>query len=276
MTTTTVNAARVMQHLEFCHQVLWPDLDLQMASVSEQWAQYAIAGPSSREVLAGLIDDGFDLSDEAFPYMAAGQLTVLGGMRARLFRVSFSGERAYELAVPARVGERVVRALIEHGAPHGITPYGSEALGVMRIEKGHAGGPEINGQTTAADLGLGRMMSSKKDCIGRVMAGRPALVDPDRPALAGFRPVDPSQRLRGGAHFLALGAKPVAANDQGHLTSAAFSPVLGCWIGLGLIARGRARHGERVRAYDPIRGGDVEVEICPPTFVDPEGSRLRG
>jgi sarcosine oxidase subunit alpha len=276
MTTTTVNAAKVMQHLEFCHQVLWPDLDLQMASVSEQWAQYAIAGPSARAVLAGLVDQGFDLSNEAFPYMSAGELTVLGGMRARLFRVSFSGELAYELAAPARAAEAVVNALIEQGAPFGITPYGSEALGVMRVEKGHAAGPELNGQTTAADLGLGRMMSKKKDCIGRVMAGRSALVDPARPALAGFKPVDPSQRIRAGAHFLPLGAEPVAAHDQGHMTSTVFSPTLNQWIGLGLIERGPTRHGERVRAYDPVRRGDVEVEICDPIFVDPEGSRLRG
>jgi sarcosine oxidase subunit alpha len=264
-----------MQHLEFCHQVLWPDLDLQMASVSEQWAQYAIAGPAARAVLVRLVDTGFDLSNEAFPYMAASRVTVLGGIRARLFRVSFSGELAYELAVPARAGEKVVHALMEYGAPFGITPYGSEALGVMRVEKGHAGGPELNGQTTAADLGLGRMMSKKKDYIGRVMAGRPALMDPNRPALVGFRPVDPSQRIRAGAHFLALGAKPVAVNDEGHMTSTVFSPTLNHWIGLGLIKRGAARHGERLRAYDAVRGGDVEVEICNPAFVDPEGSRLR-
>ena len=276
MTTTTVNAARVMQHLEFCHQVLWPELDVQMTSVSEQWAQYAIAGPASREVLATLVDNGFDLSDAAFPYMAAGSLTVLGGLRARLFRVSFSGERAYELAVPARNGEAVVRALCEGGAPFGITPYGSEALGVMRIEKGHPAGNELNGQTTAADLGLGRMMAKRKDCIGRVMAGRPALIDPDRPGLAGFRPVDRSARLRAGAHFLPLGARATSERDEGHMTSVAFSPTVGCWIGLGLIARGPSRHGERVRAYDPVRGGDIEVEICDPVFVDPEGSRLRG
>jgi len=276
MTTTTVNAARVMQHLEFCHQVLRPELDLQMTSVSEQWAQYAIAGPASREVLATLVDNGFDLSDAAFPYMAAGSLTVLGGLRARLFRVSFSGERAYELAVPARNGEAVVRALCEGGAPFGITPYGSEALGVMRIEKGHPAGNELNGQTTAADLGLGRMMAKRKDCIGRVMAGRPALIDPDRPALAGFRPVDRSARLRAGAHFLPLGARATSERDEGHMTSVAFSPTVGCWIGLGLIARGPSRHGERVRAYDPVRGGDVEVEVCDPVFVDPERVRLNG
>ncbi|MEI9963329.1 MAG: glycine cleavage T C-terminal barrel domain-containing protein [Caulobacteraceae bacterium] len=119
-------------------------------------------------------------------------------------------------------------------------------------------------------------MSSKKDCIGRVMAGRPGLVDPERPTLVGFKPVDRSQRLRAGAHFLPLGAKATADNDEGHMTSVAFSPALGAWIGLGLLKRGPSRHGERVRAYDPVRQGDVEVEVCPPVFVDPEGVRLRG
>ena len=276
MTTTTLNAARVMQHLEYCHQVLWPELDVQMASVTEQWAQYAVAGPRSREVVAALADQGFDLSNEAFPYMAAGALTVCGGLPARLFRVSFSGELAYELAVPAGRGEALVRAVMEAGRPFGVAPYGSEALAMLRIEKGHAAGAELNGQTTAADLGLGRMMSSRKDCIGRVMAGRPGLVAPDRPVLAGFKPIDRSQRLRAGAHFLALGARASAANDEGHMTSTAFSPALGHWIGLGLLKRGASRHGERVRAYDPVRNGDVEVEVCAPVFVDPEGVRLRG
>jgi sarcosine oxidase subunit alpha len=134
----------------------------------------------------------------------------------------------------------------------------------------------LNGQTTAADLGLGRMMSRKKDFIGRLMAQRPALTDPDRPQLAGFRPVDLGQRLRAGAHFLGIGAAESGENDEGYMTSAAFSPTLGHWIGLGLIRRGRERRGEIVRAYDPVRGGDIEVEICPPVFVDPEGRRVHG
>ena len=275
MTTTTLNAARVMQHLEFCHQVLWPELDVQMVSVTEQWAQYAIAGPRSRDVVAAVADQ-FELSNDAFPYMAAAPLTVCGGTPARLFRVSFSGELAYELAVPARQGEALVRAIAAAGQPFGIAPYGSEALAILRIEKGHAAGAELNGQTTAADLGFGRMMSGKKDYIGRVMAGRPGLVDPERPALVGFKPVDRSQRLRAGAHFLALGASATPDNDEGHMTSVAFSPALGGWIGLGLLRRGPSRHGEHVRAYDPVRRGDVEVEVCPPVFVDPEGVRLRG
>ena len=150
VTTTTANAPRVLQHLEFCHQCLWPDLDVQFVSV-------------------------------ALPYLAAGELTVCGGVAARLFRLSFSGELAYELAVPARFGDALVRRLLREGEAFGVAPYGTEAMGVMRIEKGHVAGSELNGQTTARDLGLARMMSTKKDFIGRFMAGRPALLDPDRP-----------------------------------------------------------------------------------------------
>jgi sarcosine oxidase subunit alpha len=146
----------------------------------------------------------------------------------------------------------------------------------MRIEKGHVAGNEINGQLTARDLGLGRMMSAKKDYIGRLMADRPALLAPDRPALVGFRPVDRKARLRGGAHFLSPGAAATAENDEGYMTSVAFSPMLDHWIGLGVLTRGPQRIGERVRAYDPVRNGDVEVEVCSPVFFDPEGARLNG
>ena len=276
MTTTTANAGKVMQHLEFCHQVLWPELEVAMVSVSEQWAQVAVAGPKSRDTLRGVVDPGHDLSDNAVPYLAARAVTVGGGIPARLFRISFSGELAYELASPADFGDAMMRALMQAGAPFGITPYGTEALGVLRIEKGHVAGNELNGQTTARDLGLGRMMSSKKDFIGRMMAGRAALVEPDRPALVGFKPTDRSQRLRAGAHFLGIGKEPAMENDEGYMTSVAYSPHLNHWIGLGLIKNGPSRIGERVRAYDPVRNGDVEVEICPPVFLDPEGARLHG
>jgi sarcosine oxidase subunit alpha len=193
-----------------------------------------------------------------------------------LFRLSFSGERAYELGVPARYGDAAIRAIMAAGAAFGITPYGTEALGVMRIEKGHVAGNEINGQLTARDLGLSRMMSTKKDYIGRVMAQRPALLAADRPALIGFQPVDRAARLRAGAHFIAVGAAAAADNDEGYMTSVAFSPMLGHWIGLGVLARGPQRIGQRVRAVDPVRNGDVEVEICNPVFFDAEGVRLHG
>jgi sarcosine oxidase subunit alpha len=275
VSTTTVNAAKVMQHLEFCHQVLWPELDVQMASATEQWAQFSIAGPHARDTLRGLVDPEFDISNEALPYMGACSLTIRGGLPARLFRISFSGELAYEIAVPARYGDGLIRAIMTAGAKFGIAPYGTEALSVMRVEKGHPAGNELNGTTTAADLGMGRMMSRKKDYIGRIMAEREGLTDPERPVLTGFKPVDRAQRLRAGAHFLGLGAKPVAANDEGYLTSVAFSPSLGHWIGLGYLRNGRARHGERVRAHDPVRGFEFEVGVCDPVFIDPKGERLR-
>jgi sarcosine oxidase subunit alpha len=159
MTTTTANAARVMSHMEFCHQALWPDLDVQYVSVTEQWAQMAVAGPKARATLQKIVD-GIELNDTTFPYLAAKEITVLGGMTARLFRISFSGEHAYELAVPADYGNMAARALMQAGEEFGISPYGIEALSIMRIEKGHVAGGELNGTTTAADLGLGRMMSS--------------------------------------------------------------------------------------------------------------------
>jgi len=276
MTTTTANAGRVMQHLQFCHQVLWPDLDVQLASVSEQWAQFAIAGPRAREVLRKLVDASFDVSNAALPFLAAATLTILGGCAARLFRISFSGELAYELAVPASHGPQVLRAIAAAGEEFDLIPYGIEALSVLRIEKGHVAGNELNGRTTARDLGLGKMMSSRKDFIGAVMARRPALMDPARPALTGFIAVDGSERLRAGAHLFSPGAAISPANDEGYLTSVAFSPTLGRWIGLGLLKHGPQRHGERIRVWDPVRGGDFEAQIRSPVFVDPEGRRLHG
>jgi methylglutamate dehydrogenase subunit C len=274
MTTTTANAGRVFQHLQFCHQVLWPELDVQLCSVTDEWAQFSIAGPRARDTLAPLVDAPFDISNAGFPYMAAAELTVCGGIPARLYRLSFSGELAFEIGVPARYGGALAQMLMELGAPFGIVPYGTEALGVMRIEKGHVAGNEIDGRTTARDLGLQRMMSTKKDFIGRVMAGRTALLDDNRPALVGFKPVDRRERLRAGAHALPLGAAQTAANDQGVVTSAAFSPSLDHWIALGLLVRGRERVGERAHAADPVRNSLVEVEVCAPCFVDPEGARL--
>ena len=275
MTTTTANAARVSQHLEFCQQVLWPELDVQTVSATEQWAQYAVAGPNARAVIAALLDSGQDISNDAFPYMACGTFTVCGGVPARLFRLSFSGELAYEIGVPARYGDGLIRAILEAGAEQGIAPYGTEALGVMRIEKGHAAGPELNGQTTAHDLGLGRMMSKKKDFVGRVMGEREALNESARAALVGLKPLDPKVRVGAGAHLVSKGAEAVAANDQGYVTSQAYSPELKSFIALAMLFDGPARHGEVLKVCDPLRGNETLAEVCSPHFVDPDGERLR-
>jgi glycine cleavage system aminomethyltransferase T len=177
--------------------------------------------------------------------------------------------------VPADYGDAMMRALMAAGEPHGITPYGTEALGVMRIEKGHVAGNELSGQTTARDLGLGKMMSSKKDYIGRVMARREALVEAERPSLIGFKAgrAQP-ETARRSAHFIGVGKPATMENDEGYMTSVAYSPNLKHWMGLGLLRNGTSRIGERIRAVDPVRNGDIEVEICSPVFVDPEGARL--
>jgi sarcosine oxidase subunit alpha len=272
VTTTTSNAAKVMQHIDYARQVLWPELDVQAASTTEQSSTYSVAGPRSRALLQKLLPM-LELSNDRLPYMAAVELRWQD-VPARLFRLSFSGELAYEISVPASHGDRLVRALFEIGKEFDAIPYGTEALGVMRIEKGHPAGNELSGQTTAGDLGMVRMMSVKMDFIGRVMAGRPALTDPDRPSLIGIRPLG-GERLRAGGHLIPRGAQTTAANDQGYVTSVAFSPTLGHPIGLALLKRGPDRIGQRVIVHDPVRGPDVEVEICSPVFVDPEGARVR-
>ncbi len=274
VTTTTANAARVMQHIDFARQVIWPELDVQATSVTEQWATYSIAGPQSRAVLQALLPD-IDLANEAFKFMAAGEYRWRG-TKIRLFRVSFSGELAYEISIGANRGRQLLEAIMAAGAPFGIVPYGTEALGVMRIEKGHPAGNEMNGQTTAGDLGMGRMLSTKKDFVGRAMAQRPGLTDPGRMSLVGLKPLDHAATLRAGAHLLAKGAEPKAANVQGRVTSAAFSPTLGHSIALALVTGGQERIGEEMMLNDIVRGSDVPVEICDAVFVDPAGERLRG
>jgi sarcosine oxidase subunit alpha len=273
ITTTTAAAGQVMAQLEFAAQCLWPDLDVQTISVSEQWAQFAVAGPKSRDLLNGLLAE--PISDATFPYMACGPVTV-AGLPARLFRISFSGERAYEVAVPARHGAAFFELLLDRASALGGSPYGMEALNVLRIEKGFPTHAELHGRTTATDLGLGRLVAAGKDCIGKVSAARPALLDPDREQLVGLRAVDPAATLLAGAHVVLPGAAPVSAGDHGYLTSACHSPTLGRSIALAFVRNGRTRTFERVRAVCLLRGVDTLAEIVPLPFHDPEGKALRG
>jgi len=275
MTTTTANAVLVFRRMEFARQCLWPNMDVHLISTTDGWAQFAVAGPNARNLLRKVVDETHDMSNEAFPFMACGEVTVCGGMPARLFRISFSGELAYEIAVPARYGNSMMSVLMQAGAEYDAVPYGTEALGVMRIEKGHAAGNELNGQTTAHNLGMGRMVSQKKECIGNVLSQRPEMQREDAIKLVGFKPVDPSETLIAGSHFINKGAEANTANDQGWMTSVAYSPILGHSIGLGFIKSGDTRKGEIVRAVSPLHGLEMEVEIVSAHFIDPEGERLR-
>ena len=271
MTTTTGHAAQSMRDIEFAHHALWPELDVQYGSVTDEWAQMAVAGPKSRMVLSRVVNA--DLSNEAFPFLSAREVTVLGHIPGRLFRISFSGELAYELAVPAGFGEAVASAIMHAGQPQGILPYGLEALSSMRVEKGFITHNEINGRHTAGDVGLGKMASKQKDYIGRMMNEREGLNDPDRMQMVGIRPLDPAKRFRSGAHLVGLNDKPSTATDQGYLSSVAWSPTLNSWIGLGMLKRGRERHGERLIVWDGLREVYLEAEVCNPVFIDPEGEK---
>ncbi|MES2549074.1 MAG: glycine cleavage T C-terminal barrel domain-containing protein, partial [Pseudomonadota bacterium] len=273
MTTTTANAVTVFRHLEYCRQVLWPDMDVQLISTTEAWAQFSVAGPNARNLLAKIVDQ--DISDAAFPYMGAGNITV-GGLRARLFRISFSGELAYEIAVPTRYGDALLREMLAKGAEFDPIVYGTEALGGMRIEKGHVAGGELNGQSTALNMGLGKMVSKKKDSIGMVLSQREGMTAENGYRLVGVKPVDPQAKLTAGSHFLEKGAAAVAANDGGWLTSKVYSPHLGCDIALGYLKAGDTKIGQRMRIVNLLAGLDTEVEIISPHMFDPEGERLRG
>jgi len=273
MTTTTAAAGQVMAHLEFVVQTLVPHLDVHLISTTEQWAQFAIAGPKSRDLLNAVLDDGLDA--EAWPFMACGAVTV-AGVRGRLFRISFSGEQAYELAVPARYGEGLWRLLNSQAEAFEGGAYGMEALNVLRIEKGFITHSEIHGRVTAQDIGMGRMLSAKKDFIGKAAATRIGLNEPGREQLVGLKPVGAVKQLTAGAHLFDEGAEPTRVNDLGYTTSVGFSPTLGSFLGLGFLKDGQARHGDRVRMVDHLRKVDAICEVCDPVFFDPEGGRVRG
>lgn len=275
MTTTTANAGPVMSHIEHYLQVHWPELDVKVTSVTEQWAAMALAGPRSRDVLAAAVE-GLDVSGEALPFMGVRDTTIAGAF-ARVFRISFSGELAYEINVPADYGHDVWRRVMRAGAPHGIIPYGTEAMGIMRIEKGHVAGGELDGRTTADDLGLGGMASSKKEYIGRRMMGREGLVDPARPKFVGLVPVDGKSRVRAGAVLVADNTMQPPVPKLGHVSSSAYlSPTLGHPISLGLVEGGMSREGETVWAMYPLRDEAVEVRIVDPIFHDKKAERLHG
>ncbi|MHA1108676.1 MAG: glycine cleavage T C-terminal barrel domain-containing protein, partial [Alphaproteobacteria bacterium] len=271
MTTTTANAVKVMGFLEELLETRWPDLRVRVTTVSEQWAGLAVAGPRARQVLEAVVQD-IDMSNEAFPFMGVREGRI-GGAQCRIARISFSGEMAYEAYVPSDYGAALCEIVWQAAEPLGGILYGTEALGALRIEKGHVAGPELDGRTTLEDLHLDRMASSKKPFIGNVLRKRPGLMADDRPQLVGIMPKDRTQRLYAGA--LLHAPYELTGHGEGWVTSVTFSPELGHWIGLGLIRGGvEAWDGKFAIHADPVRSGNTEVEITATHFVDPDGSRM--
>ena len=266
MTTTTAAAGLVMRHLDFVHQAFCADWQVRFISVTESWAQFAVAGPKARALIRPFLEEPVDL-----PFMGVAPVRI-GGVDARLFRISFSGEEGYEIAVPTRYGEALFRDLLARAETMGGGPYGMEALNVLRIEKGFITHAEIHGRVTAFDIGMEKMVSAKKDCIGKAAATRPGMVGPAREQLVGLRALEP---ISSGAHLFVPGEEVKRETDQGYVTSVGWSPVLNAWLGLAFLKNGRARIGQRVRLVDHLRGLDVMCEVCNPVFHDPEGVKLR-
>ncbi len=270
MTTTTAAAGLVMRHLDFVHQAFCADWNLRLVSVTESWAQFAVAGPRARDLLNATLDA--PLPD--VPFMGFAMVKV-GGVAARLFRISFSGEIGFEIAVPTRYGEALFRDLLARAETMGGGPYGMEALNVLRIEKGFITHAEIHGRVTAFDIGMEKMVSGKKDCIGKAAAARPGLIGPQRDQLIGLKPIGEG-RITAGAHLFAPGEALTRVNSQGYVTSVGFSPMFNADLGLGFLRNGRARHGETLRLVDRLRDIDVLCEVCDPVFHDNQGEKLRG
>jgi sarcosine oxidase subunit alpha len=273
MTTTTANAGKVMQHLEYFLDVVWPDLRVHVTSVTDQWAGAAIGGPKAREILAACVT-GTAVDNAAMPFMGIVKGEIAGAP-VTICRLSFSGEMAFEVYCGAGHGTHVWEELIEAGKPYGLVPYGLEALGTLRIEKGHVTGAEIDGRTTAHDLHLDWMLSKKKPFIGSAMLGREGLVSDERLSLVGLIARD-NRPLNGGAHVVDYPDEERPRHSLGHLTAACYSPALGRHIALALIRGGKARHGTRAYISDPLRKRFGEVEIVSHHFFDPEGTRLHG
>jgi len=273
MTTTTAAAGPVMRHLEFVTQGLHPEWDVQITSVTEQWAQFAVAGPTARALLGDVLDAPID--EESFPFMACGPVSV-GGIAGRLFRISFSGEHAYELAVPSRFGESLFETLVTRAEALGGGAYGMEALNVLRIEKGFITHSEITGRVTAFDICMERMVSAKKDCIGKTMAARAGLMEPERERLVGLKPVGAVKVLTAGAHLFEKDAPAHRVHDQGYITSVGWSPTLAHFVGLGFVRGGMARVGDTLRMVDHLRDTETLVEVVNPVQFDAEGARVRG
>jgi len=268
VTTTTGGAARVLAHMEDYRQTEWPDLRVWLTSTTEQWAVIAVQGPRARDVLTPLVRD-IDLA--MLPFMAVRDGRLLDAP-LRLFRVSFTGELGYEVNVPANRARAIFDVIMDRAQEFGGALYGTEAMHVLRAEKGFViVGQETDGTVSLDDLGFGVMGRSKRDFVGKRSLSLPDMRAPGRLQLVGLLP---ERILEEGAQITSVANPPPGTRALGHVTSAYHSPALGRPIALALLADGRARHGETL--FVPMPGGAIPVRVVPPVFVDPEAGRVHG
>jgi sarcosine oxidase subunit alpha len=275
VTTTTGNAAKILDWMEEWLQTEWPELRVHLASVTEQWATIPLVGPRSRDVLGAVAPD-LDVSNDGFPFMTWRDATV-AGIPARVCRISFSGELAYEVNVPAWDGLAAWEALFEAGQPWGITPYGTETMHVLRAEKGYPIiGQDTDGTVTPQDLGMAWVVSKKKDdFVGKRSFARPENMRPDRKQLVGLLPVDPTVLLPEGGQLVEVESLPQPPVPMlGHITSSYRSVALGRTFALALVRSGRERIGQTL--YVPLGDALVPVTVSDSVLFDKEGSRRDG
>ena len=272
VTTTTGGAPRVLAHMEDYLQTEFPELKVFLTSTTEQWAVIAIQGPKARDILAPLVE-GIDLSPDAMPHMSLREGTFCG-VPTRLFRVSFTGELGFEVNVPADYGRAVWEAIHAAGAPHGLTPYGTETMHVLRAEKGYIIiGQETDGTVTPSDLALDWAIGkTKKDFVGKRSLRRPDLLKPDRKHLVGLLTADPKVVLEEGAQVTLEASPAIGTPALGHVTSSYWSETLGRSIAMALVAGGKERQGATLHV--PMPNGGIPVTVTEPIFFDREGGRI--
>ncbi|MEX3931957.1 sarcosine oxidase subunit alpha family protein [Paraburkholderia phymatum] len=271
MTTTTGGAARVLTWMERWLQTEWPNMKVRLASVTDHWATFAVVGPKSRKVVQKVCSD-IDFANEAFPFMSYRNGTV-AGVKARVMRISFSGELAYEVNVPANMGRAVWEALMAAGAEFNITPYGTETMHVLRAEKGYIiVGQDTDGSITPHDLGMGGLVAKSKDFLGRRSLTRSDTAKEGRKQFVGLLSDDPQFVIPEGSQIVAGPFQGDTAPMLGHVTSSYYSPILKRSIALAVVKGGLNKMGQSVTI--PLSSGkQIAAKIASPVFYDTEGVR---
>ncbi len=273
MTTTTAQAANVLSHLEYYLQLVWPELNVNVVSSTEQWAGAAIAGPKSRDVLQKLFPD-LDLSNEGLPFMGYMEGNLFG-VNAKIYRISFSGELAYEVNVESDNGNYMWEKIMEIGKDFNIQPYGTEALSTLRIEMGHVAGSELDGRTIPYDNSLDGLVSKKKDFIGKRSLSKAAYVASDRQKIVGVIPLDKKTSIPEGS-YIVKDAKAKLPNPKlGHISASCWSVEYDNPFSLAIIKDGRNMIGQKLFAMSPLKNKTIPVEIVSSHYVDPKGERVR-
>ena len=273
MTTTTAQAVNVLAHLEYYLQVVWPELNVNVLSTTEQWAGAALAGPNSRELLSKLFPET-NILNEALPFMGYKE-SDLFDVPARIFRISFSGELAYEINVESSYGTFMWEKIIEFGQEMNIEPYGTEALSTLRIEMGHVAGSELDGRTIPYDVSLEGMLSKKKDFIGKRSLTREAFLNPKREKVVGVIPLDKKTTIPEGSHLVKDGNASSPNPKLGHVSASCWSVEYNNPFSLAIIQDGKNRIGEKLYAVSPLNNKNIAVEIVSSHYVDPKGERVR-